>query len=316
MESKTRLQISVVIPYHNASQTIVPLVGSLESQSLARELYEILVVDDGSADDLAKLLRDFPLVRIIKQDNSGPSEARNRGCDVAKGDLVLFLDADTLADRNLLKTHWEFHLTHPEMWATGGGVLPISDYKPFSWAMADHLCSWFNAHPAVEYKTGPEYLPSLNFCVKREVVGRNGIRWHNGLTRTGEDVLFCRDLRRKGGRLHFLSTALISHNDRDSARAYLRHMFRWGEHAPQVRGLCPELKYGFLFPINKVALCFTIPLIIGGYTVLIWGAWMRTRPVAVTLALPQILIGRIAYAYGVWRGVSKMLHRDSLGIKK
>jgi hypothetical protein len=172
--------------------------------------------------------------------------------------------------------------------------------------MADHLCSWFNAHPGVCYRRPPEYLPSLNFCVKREVVfGRCGIVWPDGPGRTGEDVLFCQALARHGLKLSFLPGATVFHRDRDTLSGFLRHMFRWGQHAPAVRGAALGLKYGFLFPRSRWKLAFTIPLIVSGYSTLVYLAWVRHRPLAATVAIPQILLGRLAYAAGVWSATGR-----------
>lgn len=299
------MKLSVVIPCFRGMKTMPALLASLERQTFQRNQFEVIVVDDGSDDGTRELLARTNGVRVIEQANKGPGEARNAGFDAAKGELVLFLDSDVDTHENLISTHVEYHTSHPEIAATGGSVIPAGSYGLLSWALTDHFCSWFNAHPGVKHSSQPEYLPSLNFCVKKNMLlAEKQIRWLDGLKVTGEDVLFCRSLRTAGLKLAFVPQAVVRHCDRTNMKSYLHHMRRWGMHAPSVRGRCPELKYGFLFPRSRAKLMLTVPLIIGGYTALIWLAWIRVRPVAVTLALPQILLGRIAYASGVIAGTA------------
>ena len=93
--------ISVIIPAHNAERTIKGCVGALLSQDYGGE-YEIIVADDGSTDGTAKALKGFPKgkVRLLRLGHKGPAAARNAGAGQAKGDIVLFTDADCIPGRD------------------------------------------------------------------------------------------------------------------------------------------------------------------------------------------------------------------------
>ena len=245
--------------------------------------------------------------KLLRQPQSGPGIARNLGTTHARGTLVLYLDADVEVGRDLLERHLVFHREHPEVAASGGSVLPAGEPRLLTWQLVDHLSSWFNVHPAAHRRGTPEYLPSLNFCVKRDVVERHALRWAAGLAHTGEDVAYCAQLRRAGP-VDCLSPACSGAppRPRKLRRLNIRHMYRWGYHAPFVRGSLEGLEYGFLFPRHPGLLAFTLPMIVCGYTALIWKSWVGRKPIAVTLALPQILIGRLAYAAGVAMGTVSM----------
>src|SRR5215203_2614836 len=95
--------VSAVVPAYNASRTVVEAVNSVLTQTV-RDL-EVIVVDDGSRDDTADVVRsiDDPRVSLITKQNEGASSARNAGIRAARGRYVAFLDADDLWLRSKLE---------------------------------------------------------------------------------------------------------------------------------------------------------------------------------------------------------------------
>jgi glycosyltransferase involved in cell wall biosynthesis len=87
------MQISVIIPTHNRASTLPRAIDSVLDQSLRAD--EIIVVDDGSDDDTARLLaHDYPEVVYLHQSNRGVSSARNLGISKARGEWIALLDSD------------------------------------------------------------------------------------------------------------------------------------------------------------------------------------------------------------------------------
>lgn len=88
--------ISVIMPAYKARETIAASVNSLQAQTLQN--WELIIVDDGSPDDTAeialRLAENDPRISVLRRKNSGPSIARNRGVEIARADLIAFLDAD------------------------------------------------------------------------------------------------------------------------------------------------------------------------------------------------------------------------------
>jgi glycosyltransferase involved in cell wall biosynthesis len=86
-------QVSVIIPVFNAAATVGRAVESVLAQTLAG--LEIVAVDDGSTDASIEALARFgERVKVIRQDNRGPSAARNLGVRNSSGEYLAFLDAD------------------------------------------------------------------------------------------------------------------------------------------------------------------------------------------------------------------------------
>ncbi len=85
--------ISVIIPAYNRAALIGPCIESVLAQTYKD--YEIIVVDDGSNDDLEKALKPYKdRIRYFYQDNGGAASARNSGLRKARGDAIAFLDSD------------------------------------------------------------------------------------------------------------------------------------------------------------------------------------------------------------------------------
>jgi len=84
--------VSIVIPCFNHASFLSDAIRSCLAQTHSN--LEILVVDDGSTDNTSEVIRQFPQVHYIYQDNAGVAAARNRGWRQARGEFVQFLDAD------------------------------------------------------------------------------------------------------------------------------------------------------------------------------------------------------------------------------
>jgi GT2 family glycosyltransferase len=84
---------SIIIPTFNGASRIGNCLDSLVKQTAGRNV-EILVVDDGSTDNTANVVRGYTSVRLISQANAGPASARNRGALEAQGKILLFTDDD------------------------------------------------------------------------------------------------------------------------------------------------------------------------------------------------------------------------------
>ena len=89
------MHLSVIIPVFNGAAYLAEAIESVLRQT--RQPDEILVIDDGSADESVDIARGYKdRVRLVSQDNRGPASARNLGVAQAQGSVLAFLDADDL----------------------------------------------------------------------------------------------------------------------------------------------------------------------------------------------------------------------------
>ena len=91
------VRVSVIIPVYNHGRYIGQAIESVLDQSMA--VFQVIVVDDGSKDDSARVAKSFAPVNLIESEHRGIGHARNLGVAAAIGSHVAFLDADDYWDR-------------------------------------------------------------------------------------------------------------------------------------------------------------------------------------------------------------------------
>jgi GT2 family glycosyltransferase len=93
-------RISVVVPVYNSSTEVSICLGALRGNTL--QPFEILVVDDGSTEDVASIARAYGAEVLSTGGRRGPASARNQGGAAARGDIIFFIDVDVVAQPDTL----------------------------------------------------------------------------------------------------------------------------------------------------------------------------------------------------------------------
>ena len=110
------LPVSVIVPYYARPEELARTLAALEGQTYPRELFEVVVVDDGSPEALERP-RSTPLdVKVVRQEDLGfgASRARNTGVRAAAHDILLFLDGDMLPEADWVAAHARWHHAVPD----------------------------------------------------------------------------------------------------------------------------------------------------------------------------------------------------------
>ncbi|WP_049858407.1 glycosyltransferase family 2 protein [Fibrobacter succinogenes] len=98
--------VSVIIPLYNTEAFIKDCLDSLVAQTFTD--FEVIIVDDGSTDGGARIAASYASAdtrfKLIGQPNKGPSEARNTGLKIMRGEYVTFIDSDDCVAPNFLET--------------------------------------------------------------------------------------------------------------------------------------------------------------------------------------------------------------------
>ena len=121
----TRQLVSIIIPVYNDAQHLDQCIAAVKRSSYPS--FEIIVIDDGSTDASSQVARNHGAFVFQLQRQSGPAAARNYGAKKAKGDILLFIDADVLVqEETIARVVYDFE-EHPEIGALFGSY----DDDPF-----------------------------------------------------------------------------------------------------------------------------------------------------------------------------------------
>lgn len=158
------LKISFIVPVYNAEEYIEKCVNSIVNQTYKD--IEVILVNDGSTDagenKIQKIIDKHSNVRLINQDNGGPSKARNQGIRAATGYYISFVDADDRIDK-------DFALKMVNASRKGKCDLVISNY------IEENRLGTINVDIFKEY--GSEIELGVDTCMKETLSGPGGLVW-------------------------------------------------------------------------------------------------------------------------------------------
>ena len=140
---RSGVKISIVIPTFNRLDSLKVVLPSLIDQTFPPEFYEILLCDAGSSDGTPEWVAELaaPQVRFLPGADSGRAGARNRGLNHATGEVILFTDADIIADSKLVESHALRHQRGTQPRAVVGNevqVKSLEEYEQFRLDPAAH----------------------------------------------------------------------------------------------------------------------------------------------------------------------------------
>jgi mycofactocin system glycosyltransferase len=217
--------VSIVIPVRDQTTALADCLVSLSKLDYPPDRLEIIVVDDGSKKDVARIITSD--VRIVRLKNSlGPASARNIGAQQAGGEILAFLDADCAAGEKWLKETVPFFRV-PAIGAVGGYV---DNFYKKSWLdRYEATSSSLNLGNRIIYggkSSSTFYVPTANMLVRRESFMATG-GFQAGM-RIGEDVDFCWRLRDLGHSLLYVPGGRVDHKHRRRLDAMLSRRAQYG----------------------------------------------------------------------------------------
>lgn len=214
-------RISVIVCTYNGTATLRSCLQSL--QKLRHPDFEVLLVDDGSTQDIAGIASAFPEVRYVRQDHAGLSVARNLGASLATGEILAYTDDDCLVDEDWLQ-HLAAGFDEASWVAVGGPNIP-----PTPRNRTEAIVSAAPGAPAhvLLSDAEAEHLPGCNLAIRKTALAAIG-GFRPVYEVAGDDVDICWRLRQAGGKLRFMPGAMVWHHRRYTVEAYLRQQRGYG----------------------------------------------------------------------------------------
>ena len=218
-----RPEISAILCTLDRGPDIEATVASVLDQELARERFELLLVDNGSQPDNRALLerlaaRHAPTVRYVREDQRGLSHARNRGIREARAELLVFADDDARVTPTWLSTYLCAFTADPAVAVLGSAVELVHEVEPPGW-LEPWLLPYLGA-----FDRGPKPRPldvldcprGGNMAFRREVFRRIGgfspaFGRRPGSLISLEEVEICQRAVAAGFRLGYVPGAPLLH---------------------------------------------------------------------------------------------------------
>ncbi len=230
--------VSVVIPAYNAGAFIDASVGSALNQSMGD--LEVIVVNDGSTDDMADRLRAWndPRLSVITQANQGLASALNAGIRAARGTYIGFLDADDLWLPSKLERHIQVHQERPDIDIT------------FSWVDAIDVCGKPVRIPCPRWRgtvslaqlLADYMIRTMSAVVIRRVAAEHAGGFDSTLVRCVDLEFFLRAALLRPNNICAIPEVLTLYrrHDRQRTRDWRRMLQGWNQVLSSIRQRAPE----------------------------------------------------------------------------
>lgn len=223
-------RVSIVIPVFNGEGFLQETVRSVTSQLF--EDFELLIINDGSTDRTAEIARDLESNdgRILyhEKPNSGVSASRNFGLEKARGEFVVFLDADDLLSPDFLQLRVEFLHGHPQVGVCGSEVKMIDGQGRFKDEMAVLYAPGENMlEDILFYRQDTTTIPS-NLMHRRSLLTHYRITFDPRLNSSADRLFLCKLAGvttahcLSGGSLYYRVHADSMYHDPKSKRAIFK----------------------------------------------------------------------------------------------
>jgi mycofactocin system glycosyltransferase len=219
-------KVSVILPVRDQPVYVSECLQSLMQLNYPHDRLEVLVVDDGSRNSLAEITSTFKVNLIRLEESQGAAVCRNIGAESASGDILAFLDADCIADRDWLREITPFFQAEG-VGAVGGFVAGY--YQKRLLDRYEEVASPLNMGQRLIFEVDAKstfYVPTCNLLVKSQVF-RDISGFKPGMT-LGEDVDFCWRMRSLGYNLLYVPMGRVAHKHRNHLPKMLKRRSEYG----------------------------------------------------------------------------------------
>jgi glycosyltransferase involved in cell wall biosynthesis len=221
------MKISVAIVTRNREADLKECIESILEQ--IRMPDQILIIDNASTDNTYKIVHELnvPSIKYVMCPDLGISHARNAALDSTNGDIICFLDDDSIAKKDWLYQIESFFEENTDVSAIQGYV---GNYYPNH---VPALLTQFqrNLNESISIIDGrverTTFCAAGNLTFRKELLTRNNIRFDVRL-KAGEEQDVCKRLKDFGGEIMYLPTAVVYHKWRKNSIIFLKRIFMSG----------------------------------------------------------------------------------------
>lgn len=229
--------ISIIIPVYNNEKAVALCLQALMKQNFASNSLEVIVVDDGSTDNTADVVKQYP-VKYIYQENAGPATARSTGWKAAYGEIVCFTDSDCIPERNWVEKIAKRYASD-EIGGVGGSYDIANKDSLLARCVHEEIVQ---RHMRTSRET--DYLGSFNLSYRKKVLEEVGGFNESFRQPSGEDNDLSYRVKKAGYKLIFDKDIKVSHCHQTNLIKYLKEQYRHGYWRMKLYKLHPDMTKG------------------------------------------------------------------------
>lgn len=206
--------VSIVICTLNRKGYLKDCLNSIFAVEYPKKLYEVIIVDGGSTDGTEEICEQFPNIRFFVEDKYGLAYARNKGAEMARGNIVAYTDDDCIVDKQWLRNLVFGFQLYRSVIGVGGPVYPL---YPEIIPRKIYVKAAFGLFDEGEKTKLVQGIITSNSAFKREIFEeikfdeKLGTTRRGGLILSGEDVDFCQTITKSGYKLLYTPYAKVYH---------------------------------------------------------------------------------------------------------
>jgi glycosyltransferase involved in cell wall biosynthesis len=231
MKSMDKPRFSIIIPTYNNDAQLMQCLHSLSHQKIDPALFEVIVINDGGNEELNEIIGSEQAeisMRYFRQDNKGPAAARNLGIRNAKGNIILFLDDDSLPLEDWLHATIDAWDKYPDYDGIGGYTAGSRDDN-ILYRVNKDIFNWYLNKQSD--KNNCTFLSTHNAGYKKTSLVRAGIFDERFKKASGEDRDLSSKIVKNGGRLRLDKSISVYHDREISLRSFVRKYYNYGKAA-------------------------------------------------------------------------------------
>jgi glycosyltransferase involved in cell wall biosynthesis len=206
--------VSVIIPVYNDGERLAQCLRALDEQTYSKDRLEILVIDNGSEEDVAGVVHRFEEVRLFREFRAGSYAARNRGIVEARGEIIAFTDADCRPAPTWIERGVTHLLENPETGLVGGRIEVVA--KDRNHASGVELFEIITGFPQKLYIEEFGFAATACMFTRRSVFDRVGL--FNEELLSGGDREWGMRVRASGLTLRYADDVTTVHPARQTIR--------------------------------------------------------------------------------------------------
>jgi glycosyltransferase involved in cell wall biosynthesis len=229
---------SIIIPTYNRPLQLRDCLQSLTRLDYARELFEVILVNDGGEVPLDKVISAFCDkldVSLVTQSHAGPAAARNTGAAQAKGKFLAFTDDDCMPQADWLSRLAARFVETPDQIIGGRTVnaLRHNPYSTASQAIVDYVYAYYNTDPH-----HARFFASNNLAIPADRF--SAIGGFDPTFRTSEDRDLCDRWLHHGNQMIYAPEIIVYHAHPLTLRTFWRQHFNYGRGAFRFHRMCVQ----------------------------------------------------------------------------